>query len=193
MKWTQSSGSTFQNAEPGSHAAVCTRVIDLGTQSSEWQGEKKFARKVTIGFELDDTMEDGRPFYTSRTFTVSLHEKSALRKFLSGWRGRDFTPEELGGFDPRKLIGAGCLLSLVQNGEYVNIDAAAKLPKGMAAPKPVDTIFYSIDEHDQKQFDKLSDKIKEKISSSPEFQQRGGLNSIESDTPWTDEELAEAF
>lgn len=182
MLWKQGESKSFQNAEPGSHAAICTRVIDLGTQTTDWQGEKKQAKKVLLGWELDDLMEDGRPFFVSRSFTVSLHEKSSLRKFLAGWRGRDFTPEELMGFDPKKLIGAPCMLSLVQNGDYVNVDAASKLPKGLAAPAIREkTIFYSIQDHDQAEFDKLSDKLKEKIQSSPEYQNRGSLASIKSD------------
>ena len=168
--------------EPGSYSATCYRLIDLGTQESNYQGEKKYARKVMIGFELDEEMEDGKPFVVATTMTVSLHEKATLRKFLSGWRGRDFTPEELLGFDPHKLIGAPCLLSLVQKGDYVNVDTASKLPKGMNPHKLVnDTIFFSLDEFNQEAFDKLSDKLKEKIKASPEFQNRGSLDSIKSD------------
>ena len=74
------------------------------------------------------------------------------------------------------------MLSLVQKGDYVNIDTASKLPKGMPQHKLVnETIFFSIDDFSQEAFDKLSDKLKEKISSSPEFQNRGSLASIKSD------------
>ena len=183
MKWSATNGGgSFKMPEPGSYSATCYRLIDLGTQESNYQGEKKYARKVMIGFELDEEMEDGKPFVVATTMTVSLHEKATLRKFLSGWRGRDFTPEELLGFDPHKLIGAPCLLSLVQKGDYVNVDTASKLPKGMNPHKLVnDTIFFSLDEFNQEAFDKLSDKLKEKIKVSPEFQNRGSLDSIKSD------------
>src|SRR5262249_26776088 len=35
-----------------------------------------------------------------------------LRPFLEQWRGRDFTPEELQGFNLAKLKGANCLLTV---------------------------------------------------------------------------------
>lgn len=164
-------GANYENPEPGSYAAVCIRMIDMGTQPQEWQGTTKFNHKVKIVWELSEKMADGRPFISMRDFTVSLHEKAALRKFLAGWRGRDFTPEELAGFDPKVLIGKGCLLSLIQNGEFINIDSASKLPKGMEAPVPQNpTIFFSLSDFSQEEFDKLSDKIKEKIKQSPEYQ-----------------------
>ncbi len=160
----------------------------MGTQESTWQGATKYAHKVKIVFELSEKMSDGRPFITMRDFTVSLHEKSGLRGFLKSWRGRDFTDEELaGGFDPKVLIGKGVLLNLVENGDYVNIDSAMKLPKGMEAPVPVNpTVFFSLSDFSQEEFDKLSEKIKEKIMKSPEYQSlKGGLNSIN-----TDEDIA---
>ncbi len=179
-------GTAFENPEPGSYAAVCIRMIDLGTQPQEWQGTTKFNHKVKIVWELSEKMADGRPFISMRDFTVSLHEKAALRKFLAGWRGRDFTPEELAGFDPKVLIGKGCLLSLIQNGEYINIDSASKLPKGMEAPVPVNsTVFFSLSDFNQEEFDKLSDKIKDKIKGSPEYQ------SLFSDKPAPSEDTVE--
>ena len=195
MKWSANSTSNFKMPDPGSYGATCYRVIDLGTQESTYQGEKKYARKVMIGFELDEDMEAGKPFVCSSTFTVSLHEKSSLRKFLSGWRGRDFTPEELGGFDPSKLIGAPCMLSLVQKGEYVNVDTASKLPKGMTPHKLVNpTIFFSIDEFNQAEFEKLSEKLQEKIANSPEYQalrsndsNNGAFDDMPDDLPYDTE------
>ena len=105
----------FENVEPGTYAAVCIGVIDLGTQPVEFEGEKKQQHKLIITFELSEQMGDGRPFVANREFTVSLHEKAGLRKFLAGWRGRDFNAEELAGFDLKNLLGKGCLLSMIQS------------------------------------------------------------------------------
>lgn len=173
MVWTakQSQDRKFDNPPAGTYGAICYRVIDLGTQEVKWEGDVKYQHKVYIGFELDEKMEDGRPYIVGRKFTVSLHEKSGLRAFLKGWRGRDFTPEELNGFSPQKLIGAPCMLSLVQNGDYVNIASAAKLPKGMVAPKMTNpSVFLSLDEFDEKVYEGLSNSFKEQISRSPEYQ-----------------------
>jgi hypothetical protein len=153
----------------------------MGTQEITWEGSTKYAHKMKIVFELSEKMSDGRPFLAMRDFTVSLHESSALRAFLASWRGRDFTQEELAGFDPKVLIGKGVLLSMIEKGDYVNINSAMKLPKGMEAPVPAgDTVFFTLSEFDQTAFDKLSDKIKEKIMKSPEYK---SLNISPADKP----------
>lgn len=192
MKFSTSS-KKFENPEPGTYAAVCTRIVDLGTQRSNWQGEEKFAHKVQLFWEINENMTDGRPFMVSRQFTVSLHEKAGLRQFLAGWRGRDFTPEELGGFHAKKLLGAGCMLSLVQKGDYVNVDSASKLPKGMTAPAPVGELIYiSLDnEFDPAQLAKLSNNMQEKIKASPEYvaMNKNTMEDLESDQPWEDEDV----
>lgn len=195
MVWTNkmSNDKKFDNPPPGTYGAVCYRVIDLGTQEVKWEGETKYQRKVYIGFELDEKMEDGRPYVAGRKFTVSLHEKAALRQFLKGWRGRDFTDEELMGFNPQKLIGAPCMLSLVQSGDYVNITSAAKLPKGMVAPKITNpSVYLSLDEFDEKAYDGLSNSMKETISKSPEYQhlkssKSSGFDGMEDDIPKDDD------
>lgn len=190
MKFVANSSSkSFENPEPGTYPAVCTRIIDLGTQQSEWQGEKKTAHKVKIVWELSELMSDGRPFLAMRDFTVSLHEKSGLRKFLAGWRGRDFTDEELKGFEAKNLLGKGCLLSLVQKGDYVNVDTASKLPKGMEAPKPVgEMIMFSLSEFQSAVYEKLSEKLREKIALSPEYRAAVKAGDIQSDPEWDAEE-----
>ena len=185
-------GDTFENPPAGAYPAVCTKMIDLGTQETTWQGATKYAHKVKIVFELSEKMSDGRPFISMRDFTVSLHENAQLRKFLASWRGRDFTPEELEGFDPRVLIGKGVLLSLIEKGEYVNIDSAMRLPKGMEPPVPQgDTVFFSLAEFDENEWNKLSDKIKEKIMKSPEYQSLHGSKTVTGTIPTEpDEEIA---
>ena len=172
MVWTQkmSNDKKFENPPAGTYGAVCIKVIDLGTQQVTWEGDTKYQRKVFIQWELDELMEDKRPFVTGRKFTVSMHEKASLRAFLKSWRGRDFTEDELKGFNPQKLIGAPCMLSLVQSGDYVNVASAAKLPKGMVPLKPTNpTVYFSLDDFDQKIYESLSNKMKEDIASSPEF------------------------
>ena len=42
------SGSDYKPIEAGAYAAVCSRVIDLGTQTTSYNGEEKSARKVLI-------------------------------------------------------------------------------------------------------------------------------------------------
>lgn len=174
--WKDSGGGDFENPEPGSYAATCYKIIDIGTQTSEYQGKANSRRQVILGWELDEAMSDGRPFVMSKFYTASLSEKANLRHDLAAWRGRDFTPEELGGFSPRNILGKPCLVTLTKNDKgKVRVSGVAKLPKGMSAP-PLqnETLFFHLDEFDQATFDKLSDGVKKLVVQSPEYQKLMG-------------------
>lgn len=170
--WKDSGGGDFENPEPGSYAATCYKIIDIGTQTSEYQGKANSRRQAILGWELDELMSDGRPFVVSKFYTASLSEKANLRHDLAAWRGRDFTEEELGGFSPKNILGKPCLVTLTKNDKgKVRVTGVAKLPKGMTAP-PLqnDLLFFHLDEFDRKVFDGLSDGVKKLIVQSPEYQ-----------------------
>lgn len=164
----------FENAPPGMHVARCISLIDLGTQTTTWQTDVKHQRKVRLVFELPETkMNDGRPFTISRRYTLSLSKKSALRRDLVGWRGREFSKEEEAGFELKNVLGAPAFLNCVQDGEYVNVSTISPLPKKTKAPKQVNpSTYFSLDpgEFDPKVYAALGESTKEIIAKSPEFQ-----------------------
>lgn len=178
MKWKE--GGQFENPGPGSHIARCFQVVDLGTQTHSWQGETWQSRDVRITFELPfelmtgkyNAEHKGKPFASSTTMKQSLHASSKLRPFLESWRGRKFTKEELAAYDPKKIVGAPCRLTLIADGDKVFIDSIAPLGKGESCPGPVNPpLYFSLDpaEFDPETFQKLSDKTKEKIKNTPEY------------------------
>jgi hypothetical protein len=173
-------GGDYEKPELGSFAAICYKIIDLGTQDVLWQGQKKRQHKILVSWELSQKMKDGRPFSVSRAYTVSLHEKAGLRKDLEAWRGKKFTTEELDMFNEKKILGRPCLLTLVSSadGQYVNIGNVTALPSAMPAPAQVNpSTFLSLEkeEFNQAVFDALSDKLKAKIMLSPEWRELKGI------------------
>ena len=176
MLWKSNGGGDFEQAPLGTHVARCVRLIDIGTQEGEY-GSK---RQVVVSWELCDelmTQGDfaGQPFLISKYFTQSLNEKSNLRKWLITWRGRDFTPEELEGFDAKNILGVPCLLSIIANEKSGKSMAsgAMKLTKGHKAPAQITpTVFFSLEpgEFDRSVFDGLSDYYRTMIEASPEYQ-----------------------
>jgi hypothetical protein len=129
----------FQPCPAGTWPAVCVDVVDLGAMKSPWKEE--MVHKIRLVWQVSERMPDGRPYLVQRMYTASLHEKSSLRKDLSSWRGQDFKPEELNGFDLENVLGVGCLLSVVQqagnDGQiYANIIAVMRMPNGYEAPQP---------------------------------------------------------
>lgn len=168
------SGGNFEKPKPGTYAAVCFKVVDLGVQEIVFQGKKKHMPKMIIGWEIDEKMKDGRPFVVNKLYTKSMAETANLRKDLESWRGKGFSEDEISLFNESKILGKGCLLTLVESedGKYVNIKTVTGLPKGMQAPDQINpNVVLSLhpDEFNQSVFDGLHDKLKAKIMLSPEW------------------------
>lgn len=170
----------FTPPPAGTHRAICYRLIDLGTQQSEFQGKVKRQHKIVVSWELPDEMMEGdepKPFSIHQRYTFSLHEKAKLRADLESWRGKAFSEEELVGFDLENLLGKPCLVSIVHEPNdgkvYANVKSVSKLPKTMQAPSApanVPTMF-SLSSPDWGVFEKLSDSMKDTIKKSPEYAQ----------------------
>lgn len=159
-------GSDFKPVPAGTHAAVCTMVVDMGVQPS---AKFKPRQKIYLRWEIPaeqvtwkdaDGVEHTGPAVVGKQYTLSLSEKAHLRADLESWRGRTFTEQELVGFDVKNVLGAPCMLGVTHNksGEktYANVSAVMGLPKGM--PKPIASgalIHYDIDAHNQAVFEKL--------------------------------------
>lgn len=187
----------FVSVSPGMHLARCYRIIDLGTQRSEYMGVEKYQPRVMIQFEVhgeDDRgnplqTTDGRPLSIAKSFTLTLAEKSTLRKDLQMWRGRDFTADELRGFELKNVLGAWAMLTVTQtesNGKtYTNIAGINPVPvniKKAGLPEGINELqIFSIEEPDMAIFDSFSENLKKKISTSPEWQKSQGTS--QSSTP----------
>ena len=89
---SNTSGKSFSPVDAGNYVARCYSMIQIGTIPEEYKGEKKEANKVRLTFELPTETkvfkeENGeQPYVVSKEFTLSLHEKASLRKFLAWQR-----------------------------------------------------------------------------------------------------------
>lgn len=164
-------GGEFETTPEGTYVARCFKIIDCGTQISPTFGSE--AHKVMISWELFDDevkMNDGRPYSVSQFYTVSLNEKSNLRKHLEAWRGKKFTAEELEGFDLSSVLGAYCMIQVVhsEDGKYANVNSIMSY-KGKK-PEPVNPdVVFDIEQPDMDVFNAMSDNMKAKITSAPEW------------------------
>jgi len=183
-------GGSFTPVPPGMHLARCYRVIDMGTQTTTWQGKEKQQAKVMLQFEVHSEDVDGKalvtdkgePLSISKNFTASLGEKAALRAELENWRSRGFTADELAGFQLKNILGAWAMLSIVKEKgndgkEYTNITSINPVPASMkkaGLPEGRNELkIFDIDNPDMALFDTFGQRMREKIEASPEWQQRG--------------------
>ena len=189
--YAEDKGSQFERTPPGMHLARCYRIIDLGTQKSEYMGQVKYQHKIMIGWEvhaIDDDgkpvfMQDGRPFAIFKNYTLSWSDKANLRLDLQSWRGKPFTKEEMRKFDLANVLGAWCMLNVIEregqnNNIYSNVNGITPVPghiKQIGLPEPVNkNELFNISEPNMEMFETFSQKLKEKIEQSPEWQNRLG-------------------
>lgn len=191
-----SSGTKFKQVDPGMHLARCYRVIDLGTQSTTWDNAPKYKKKIRLQFEVHGEDSQGQPLVTdkgvplstSKDFTASLHEKSALRKELENWRSRAFTQDELDGFQLKNVLGAWAMISVVNEkgrdgNYYTNISSINPVPtsiKKNGLPEGVNELkLFDIDNPDMEMLESFGEKLQSKIKSTPEWiEKHGGQESV---------------
>ena len=188
---SDSGGGNFKRVPAGAYIGRCYSLIDLGTQLSSGQFGEKLQHKIRIGWELFGEDENGEPLTVdvdgktmpmtiSKSYTVSLHEKSGLRKDLAAWRGRDFTDEEAKGFDVSKLIGACCMVNVTTsetNGKtYSNVAGLTPLPGALKNSKPApvhEHVVFDLDKPDMAVFNSFHEKLQNTIKASPEWARHG--------------------
>ena len=171
----------FKIAPTGSHLARLYRIIDLGTQKSEYMGKVNMLRKVKFFWELhgDDLKTDeGKPLIQTRNYTLSLGEKASLRKDLETWRGKSLTEDELRAFDMRTLLDKWCMITVQhrESGNEIFADAknitpvpAVVLKAGL--PQGVNPcLLFDLNKFDQEVFDSFSEKLRNQIMQSAEMQ-----------------------
>ncbi len=177
------SGGGFPPIEAGSYRAICYGIVVEGTFYNPNFGNA--STKVRIMWELPDeriTVDgEDKPRAISERYTLSLNEKANLRAMLAGWRGRDFTDEELKGFDLESVLKAPCLLSttvgISKTGkEFAKVSSVGKLPKGMEVPKETENppIIFNVRDADcpLELMEQLPEWIQTEIKDSLEYKER---------------------
>ncbi len=173
---TTSSSDKFVGVSTGVHKARCVRMIDLGTQRSEYQGEVSWKRQILVSWEVPSELSNsGEPLLISKFYTLSLHEKSNLGKDLTAWRGRAFTELEKQQFDITALLGVPCMLNIVEsrNGN-TKVGSVMPLPKNdTLEPQFHENLQFSIDDFENgsnEAFMALSEGIRNIILRSKELE-----------------------
>lgn len=181
---TATTNSTPKELIPaGNYIARCYQMIQIGHIKEIILGEIKTLNKVRIGWELPTetkvfNVEKGeQPFVISEEYTLSMHEKSNLRKMLASWRGKDFSIEEASSFDITKLLGVPCMVNIIHKPAktdptrmYQKIGSVSPLAKGVNCPPQMNpTTVLQYDDFNYALFESLPDFIKDKIRGSEEF------------------------
>lgn len=193
---SDSGGGNYKRVPAGVFVGRCYSLIDLGTQMTDGQYGQKMQHKIRIGWELFGEDESGQPLTVevdgrempmtiSKSYTMSLHEKSSLRKDLAAWRGKDFTDDEAKAFDVSKLVGAYCMVNVTTsetNGKvYSNVAGLTPLPGALKNSKPApvhENVLFNLDQPDMELFSTFHEKLQDAIKRSPEWAAATGAAEI---------------
>jgi hypothetical protein len=183
---------SYPKAPEGVQRAVCVGIYDVGTHVQTGQFGVSSNRQVLLQFELPDAkQEDGKSFTINTTFTLSMHEKANLRKFLGSWRGKPLTDAECSRFDVSQMLGHPAQVQVVHNAGkngnvYANIGSIMSMPKGMPVPEYDSELKqFSIEEPEIP--GDVPRWIAEKIRNSKEWQAKAGAPRSSAASPDFDE------
>lgn len=176
-KTNQSSGSFEISVPEGIHKAVIYSVVELGTQTinSAQYGEQQ-KKQVLLSFEIPsitkvfDKDKGEQAVAISKTYTLSLHEKSRLREVAEAVLGRKMTEAEADEHDTKDFIGGNVMLTIEHNNWYANIKGISKVFDKEKIEPTNPTRYFDINNIDQKVLSSMHDKLKDKIVNTPEYE-----------------------
>ena len=176
---SEKSNAGFDPIPAGTHIAVCCAMVDIGNQWSEQY--KNSSRKVMIGWEIpgETITIDGeeRPRTIYKRYTASLNPKARLRKDLEAWRGKAFTDQELAAFDLVKIVGTGCMLTVIHrefNSKiYSDVAGVSSLIRGIDPPNLSEpALVFDLDSASDEDINKLPEWIQKLVKNSETYKER---------------------
>ena len=180
-------GREFKIVPAGTHLARLYRIVDLGTQTTDFQGEVKVQRKVMFAWEIhgeeDDgsplLTEDGKPMAIFKNYTLSWNEAATLRKDLQAWRGTPWTDKEAARFDLKNVLGQWCMLNVIhkpgktEGKLFANVAGISPVPsflRKQGLPEGHNELqLFRLGDPDWALFETFSKGLKAKIEASPEY------------------------
>jgi len=169
--------------KPGTYAARCYSVVDLGTHVETGRYGRKVNRKLRFSFELPDEThvfdedQGPQPLSVHREYNFVMGEKSNLQIDLQRWRNKDFTADELQNFEVANVLGKPCLVSVENKAAqssgniYAKVSAIASLPKSFGQLKPAvnKQVYYDVTMGQNDVFNSLPQFIQERIVECQEW------------------------
>lgn len=142
MSWNMKvgGGGGTEKAPAGNHVAVLVGIFDMGTQLDDFDPKvQKWQRRAFFVWELvgEKVAGTGKSHVIGIDLTLSLNEKSKLRKWVQARRGSPIPDGQQ--FDISSELGQPCLLNVIERNGYPKVDGVAAVPKGLPVPKPTYT------------------------------------------------------
>ncbi|MFL9908287.1 phage replication initiation protein, NGO0469 family [Paraburkholderia sp. RL17-337-BIB-A] len=170
--------AAFPLITAGQHPAICTGVVDLGTQTSVFDGKPSIGRKLMKYFNVLDQVnpKTGRPLSLAEMRSATMHPKGRLRREMESWIGPFPDQGAANDFDLKELVGRQCQLIIKHTDNPVAPRAVieAILPPLSNVITSLamndDNMYFSLDKPDMYVFEQLPGRVQRMIEASPEWQ-----------------------
>lgn len=160
----------------GTHSAVCTGVVDVGTQTSLFEGKTTFGRKLVCLFDVIDQVDpkSGKPLGIAHMFSATMHPRARLRREVENWIGTFADQGAANDFDLSGLVGRQCQLIVKHTDNPVAprvvVDTILPPLSNVITSLAVnDNVYFSLDKPDLRVFEQLPGRIRNMIEASPEW------------------------
>lgn len=169
------SGEDFVKQLPteGLVNAKCYAVIDLGSQETEWKGNKKMQRKIQVSFETDQmgTFWDKweLPLCLWNSYSFFITDNSNLYKDLASWLGWTQPNKTFNVFD---LVGmtAELMVSHETTKKWKPFAKIVKIKPGKKDWELINKpIMFSLEQFNEDEFFKLPEFLQKQIQATPEY------------------------
>lgn len=185
----KSEDKEFELIPPGQYYARLCRIAQLGTQKVSYEGKEKLQKQVQLRWECPAAVDaEGRTFIIQKKYTESLSTRSTLFEHLSSWLGNSFI-QNTDSFVMDDILGQWCILNVdhtvgKDKNTYVEIKAIIPVMPGSALPvptRPLEILDLTPGYFNQEIFEGLSERLREMIKASPEYQQL--VNGVSQSAP----------
>ena len=138
---------------------------------------------------MRDFSGEDKPMVISKEYTLSLHEKSNLRRDLEGWRGKSFTNQELNSFDITDVLGSSCNISIIHKtsksgNEFAQIGSISGMSKGTQCPEQFNEsfVFNYEDNFDSEWIEQQPEWVQDQIKNTDEYKSKMNQKKFQDDS-----------
>ncbi len=183
--------SNFEPHDDGTFIGALVDITPLEKRETQFGTKEEFrlvfeTNAPTREVERDGEKIDQPQCVWSRSFTPTLSDRAALRKFLRQWFGRDLTKEELEEFDMEELMGKTANLVIIheesEGKTYANIAAITPI-KGKCDFAPSGT-FTRKKDREQKQGSEANHRKAAAPSSAKSEPKRESVDDTQAGEDW---------
>ena len=117
MNFGSNGGSSKYTLQPGTYPATISKMVGIGIQKNEYEGEIKYPNQCIIEWTTDEKTEENERLTVWSFLAISLHEKSTMLKMIKGVSEKTIDADAIA-----RIEESQCLGHLVGRSALINVE-----------------------------------------------------------------------